>query len=73
MVEVLVRPELVSLELDPTGRARSSHASSVGTTSSTASLLDGVELVSQRPSNEVVPLGARVSVHLHEGPVAVLP
>jgi len=34
--------------------------------------LDGVELVSQRPSNEVVPLGARVSIRLHEGRVPVL-
>jgi hypothetical protein len=35
-------------------------------------LLDGVELVSQRPSNEVVPLGSRVSIRLHEGRVHVL-
>ena len=35
-------------------------------------LVDGVEVVSQRPSNEVVPLGARVEVRLHEGRVAVL-
>jgi hypothetical protein len=34
-------------------------------------LLDGVELVSQRPSNEVVALGARVRIHLHESDVPV--
>ena len=72
-VEVLVRPEL--LELDPTrpARPRSSPASSAATTSSTACALDGVELVSQRPSNEVVPLGARVSIHVHDGHGARLP
>ena len=32
---------------------------------------DGTTLCSQRPSNEVVPLGARVRVALHDGPVAV--
>jgi hypothetical protein len=35
-------------------------------------LLDGVELVSHRPSTEVVPLGARVSIRLHDGRVPVL-
>jgi hypothetical protein len=29
-------------------------------------LLDGVELVSQRPSTEVVDLGSRVSIRVHE-------
>ena len=35
-------------------------------------LVDGLELVSQRPSNEVVALGERVSVRLHDGRVPVL-
>jgi hypothetical protein len=35
-------------------------------------LLDGVELVSQRPSTEVVPLGSRVSIRLHERHVPVV-
>ncbi len=35
-------------------------------------LLDGVELVSHRPSTEVVPLGSRVSIRVHDGRVAVL-
>ena len=34
-------------------------------------LLDGVELVSHRPSTEVVPLGSRVSIRLHDGRVPV--
>jgi hypothetical protein len=35
-------------------------------------LLDGVELVSHRPSTEIVPLGARVSIRIHGGRVPVL-
>ena len=35
-------------------------------------LLDDVELVSQRPSTEVVPLGSRVSIRVHDGRVPVL-
>ena len=35
-------------------------------------LLDGVELASQRPSTEVVELGARVAIRVHEGRVPVL-
>ena len=35
-------------------------------------LLDGVELVSHRPSTEVVDLGSRVSIRVHEGRVPVL-
>ena len=34
-------------------------------------LLDGVELVSQRPSNELVPLGSRVHVRPHASRVTV--
>ena len=34
-------------------------------------LLDGIELVSHRPSTEVVPLGSRVSIRLHEGKAPV--
>ena len=34
--------------------------------------VDGIEIVSQRPSNEIVPRGARVSVTVHHGRVAVL-
>jgi hypothetical protein len=32
---------------------------------------DGRSICSQRPSNELVPLGARVRVELHEGPVTL--
>jgi hypothetical protein len=34
-------------------------------------LADGTIVCSHRPSTEVVPLGARVSVQSHEGPVAL--
>ena len=34
-------------------------------------LLDGVELVSQRPSTEVVDLGSRVAIRVHDGRVPV--
>jgi hypothetical protein len=33
-------------------------------------LADGTTLTSQRPSNETVPLGARVRVRVHAGPFA---
>jgi iron(III) transport system ATP-binding protein len=72
-VEVVIRPELVSLELDPTGPGTVVAREFRGHDVFYRIALEGLELVSQRPSNEVVPLGARVSVHLHEGPVAVLP
>jgi len=35
-------------------------------------LLDGIELVSQRPSTEIVPLGSRVAIRVHDGRVPVL-
>jgi iron(III) transport system ATP-binding protein len=70
--EVLVRPELVGLAIDDAG---------VGTVVGRefrghdvfyrVDLGDGSSICSQRPSNEVVPLGARVRVKLHDGPVKV--
>jgi iron(III) transport system ATP-binding protein len=72
-VEVLVRPELVSLEPDPSGRGQVVAREFRGHDVFYRVVLDGLEIVSQRPSNEIVPLGARVSVQLHDGPVAVLP
>jgi iron(III) transport system ATP-binding protein len=71
-VEVLVRPELVSLEPDPDGRGEVVAREFRGHDVFYRVLLDGVEVVSQRPSNELVPLGAKVSVSLHDGRVAVL-
>jgi iron(III) transport system ATP-binding protein len=70
--EVLVRPELVQLEPSPAG-----HGLVVGRefrghdVMYRVQLDDGPALWSQRPSNELVALGARVRVTLHEGPIAV--
>jgi iron(III) transport system ATP-binding protein len=69
---VLVRPELLELACDPAGKAEVVGREFRGHDVFYRVLLDGVELVSQRPSNEVVPLGARVSIRLHEGRVPVL-
>jgi ABC-type Fe3+/spermidine/putrescine transport system ATPase subunit len=70
--EVLVRPELIQLEPTPAG-----HGLVVGRefrghdVMYRVQLDDGTALWSQRPSNELVALGARVRVTLHEGPIAV--
>jgi len=71
-VEVLVRPELVGLAPDPAGAGEVVGREFRGHDVFYRVLVDGVEVVSQRPSNEIVPLGARVAVRLHEGRVAVL-
>jgi iron(III) transport system ATP-binding protein len=71
-VDVLLRPELVELAPDPDGAAEVVAREFRGHDVFYRVLLDGVELVSQRPSNEVVPLGSRVSIRLHEGRVHVL-
>lgn len=70
-VEVLIRPELLELELDPAGDGQVVAREFRGHDVFYRVLLDGVELVSQRPSNEVVPLGARVNVRPHVSKVAV--
>jgi iron(III) transport system ATP-binding protein len=71
-VEVLIRPELLELRLDPTGPgevvAREFRGHDVFYE---VRLPDGQTLVSQRPSTEVVGLGARVSLHPHERRVTV--
>jgi iron(III) transport system ATP-binding protein len=71
-VEVLVRPELVALAPHPHGAGEVVAREFRGHDVFYRVLVDGVEVVSQRPSNEVVPLGARVEVRLHDGRVAVL-
>ena len=71
-VEVLVRPELVELAPDPEGRGKVVTREFRGHDVFYRVLLDGIELVSHRPSTEVVPLGSRVSLRLHEGRVPVL-
>jgi iron(III) transport system ATP-binding protein len=70
--QVLVRPELLELEPDPSGAAEVVGREFRGHDVFYRVLLDGVELVSHRPSTEVVPLGSRVSIRLHEGRVPVL-
>jgi iron(III) transport system ATP-binding protein len=69
---VLVRPELLELEPDPAGEAEVVGREFRGHDVFYRVLLDGVELVSHRPSTEVVPLGARVTIRLHDGRVPVL-
>ncbi|HEU0247460.1 MAG TPA: ABC transporter ATP-binding protein [Gaiellaceae bacterium] len=70
--KVLVRPELLELEPDPAGSAEVIGREFRGHDVFYRVLLEGVELVSQRPSTEVVALGARVSIRLHQGHVPVV-
>jgi iron(III) transport system ATP-binding protein len=70
--QVLVRPELLELEPDDAGAAEVVAREFRGHDVFYRVLLDGVELVSQRPSTEVVALGSRVSIRVHEGRVPVL-
>ncbi|HEU0303056.1 MAG TPA: ABC transporter ATP-binding protein [Gaiellaceae bacterium] len=72
-VEVLVRPELVELEPDPAGQAEVVSREFRGHDVFYRVLLDGIELVSHRPSTESVPLGSRVRVKLHDRYAAVFP
>src|SRR5918996_5325280 len=69
---VLVRPEMLELEPDPAGAAEVVGREFRGHDVFYRVLLDGIELVSHRPSTEVVPLGSRVSIRLHDGRVPVL-
>jgi iron(III) transport system ATP-binding protein len=71
-VEVVVRPELLELVPDPAGNAEVVSREFRGHDVFYRVLLDGAELVSQRPSTEIVPLGSRVSIRLHPGPTSVL-
>ena len=70
--QVLVRPELLELEPSPAGAAEVVAREFRGHDVFYRVLLDGVELVSQRPSTEVVGLGSRVTIRVHEGRVPVL-
>jgi iron(III) transport system ATP-binding protein len=69
---ILVRPELLELEPDPSGAGEVVAREFRGHDVLYRVLLEGVELVSQRPSTEVVPLGSRVSIRLHDGRVPVV-
>jgi iron(III) transport system ATP-binding protein len=70
--QVLVRPELLELEPSPAGAGEVVAREFRGHDVFYRVLLDGVELVSQRPSTEVVDLGSRVSIRVHDGRVPVL-
>jgi iron(III) transport system ATP-binding protein len=71
-VDVLVRPELLELTVDPDGPgcvvAREFRGHDVFYR---VRLDDGTSLCSQRPSTEEVPLGARVALRPHQGRVAI--
>jgi iron(III) transport system ATP-binding protein len=71
-VRALIRPELIELHPDPQGRAEVVGREFRGhDVFYRVRLEDGTTLVSQRPSTEVVPLGARVSLRPHETDVPV--
>jgi putative spermidine/putrescine transport system ATP-binding protein len=71
-VQALIRPELLELRADPAGPgevvAREFRGHDVFYK---VRLPNGSTVVSHRPSTEVVPLGARVSLHPHDRPVTV--
>jgi iron(III) transport system ATP-binding protein len=70
--DVLVRPELVALTIDDAGTGTVVGREFRGPdVFYRVDLGDAGTICSQRPSNEVVPLGARVRVDLHDGPVKV--
>jgi iron(III) transport system ATP-binding protein len=70
-VDVLIRPELLELQVDPNGAGEVVAREFRGHDVFYRVRLNGALLVSQRPSNEVVPLGARVAVRPHAARVAV--
>lgn len=70
---VLVRPELLGLTADPSGEAEVVAREFRGHDVFYRVRLDGHEVLSHRPSTEHVPVGARVRIRLHEGPVPTLP
>ncbi len=71
-VDVLIRPELLELQLDPGGGAEVVAREFRGhDVFYRVRLADGTTLVSHRPSTEVVPLGSRVSVRPHARRVTV--
>ena len=73
-VDVLLRPELVGLEPDGGGQAEIVGRTFLGhDVLYRVRLADGTDLWSQRPSNEHVPLGAKVKVCVYDGPVVVFP
>jgi iron(III) transport system ATP-binding protein len=71
-VEVLVRPELLELAVDPAGEGQVVRREFRGhDVFYRVRLPDGTTVCSQRPSNESIPLGARVALRPHAGRVAL--
>jgi iron(III) transport system ATP-binding protein len=70
--QVLIRPELLELQPSATGPAEVVAREFRGHDVFYRVRLDGIELVSQRPSTEVVDLGSRVAIRVHDGRVPVL-
>ena len=71
-VEVLVRPELLELAIDPAGEGEVVCREFRGhDVFYRVRLPDGTTVCSQRPSNESIPLGARVALRPHAGRVAL--
>ncbi len=71
-VDVLVRPELLELQPDPAGAGEVVSREFRGhDVFYRVRLEDGTTVCSQRPSTEVVSLGARVALRPHAGRVAV--
>jgi iron(III) transport system ATP-binding protein len=71
-VDVLVRPELLELAVDPRGEGEVVCREFRGhDVFYRVRLPDGTTICSQRPSNESIPLGARVAVRPHAGRVAL--
>jgi ABC-type Fe3+/spermidine/putrescine transport system ATPase subunit len=69
-VDVLVRPELVGLVVDASAEGEVVERTFLGhDVFYRVRLPDGTTVRSQRPSNEAVPLGARVRLTVHDGPV----
>jgi iron(III) transport system ATP-binding protein len=70
-VEVLIRPEALELEVDPAGLAEVVGREFRGHDVVYRVRLNGTTLLSQRPSTETVPLGARVTIKPHLTPVPI--
>ena len=70
--QLLVRPELLELEPTADGPAEVVAREFRGHDVFYRVLLDGIELVSQRPSSEVGDRGAPVTIRVHDGRVPVL-
>jgi iron(III) transport system ATP-binding protein len=70
-VDVLVRPELLELAVDPDGSGEVVRREFRGHDVFYRVALEGAVLCSQRPSTEIVPLGARVSLRPHARRVPV--